>query len=182
VAWSGILQAMPAARLLIHAFPGSHRDRVSGLFARQGVAPERVSFAGMVPIEEYYRLYHHIDVALDPFPYGGGTTTCDALWMGVPVVSLAGQTAVGRGGLSILSNLGLTDLVAQDCQQYVRIALELAGDLPRLSALRATLRERMLNSPLMDAPRFARNIEAAYREMWRRWCDRQPVTEDTPQN
>src|ERR1700689_864905 len=101
---------------------------------------------------EYFQLYHCIDVALDPFPYGGGTTTCDALWMGVPVVSLAGQTAVGRGGLSILSNVGLADLVASDSEQYVRIALELAGDLPRLSTLRATLRERMQKAPLMDAP------------------------------
>jgi predicted O-linked N-acetylglucosamine transferase (SPINDLY family) len=90
--------------------------------------------------------------------------------MGVPVVSLAGQTAVGRGGLSILSNVGLQELVAQDADAYVRIAAELAGDLPRLTALRAALRQRMESSPLMDAPRFARNVEAAYREMWRRWC------------
>ena len=110
-------------------------------------------------------------MALDPFPYGGGTTTCDALWMGVPVVSLAGQTAVGRGGLSILSNLGLTDLVAHDVRQYVRIAADLANDLPRLGQLRATLRERMQSSPLMDAPRFARGVEAAYRTMWRRWVE-----------
>src|ERR1700678_1062337 len=110
----------------------------------------------MVPIEEYYRQYHRIDVALDPFPYGGGTTTCDALWMGVPVVSLAGQTAVGRGGLSILSNVGLADWVAYDGEQYVRIATELAGDLERFSELRATLRDRMQGSALMNAPRFAR--------------------------
>ena len=90
--------------------------------------------------------------------------------MGVPVVSMAGQTAVGRGGLSILSNIGLSELVARDLEQYVRTAVELAQDLPRLSNLRATLRERMQSSPLMDAPRFARNVEAAYREMWRRWC------------
>ncbi len=121
---------------------------------------------------EYFNVYQRIDVALDPFPYGGGTTTCDALWMGVPVVSLAGQTAVGRGGLSILSNLGLPELVAHDAEQYVRIAEGLANDLPRLSNLRATLRQRMQDSPLMDAPRFARNVEAAYREMWRHWCVR----------
>ena len=90
--------------------------------------------------------------------------------MGAPVVSLAGQTAVGRGGLSILSNVGLPDLVARDPEQYVEIATSLAKDLPRLGQLRATLRDRMQKSPLMDAPRFARNVEAAYREMWRRWC------------
>lgn len=92
--------------------------------------------------------------------------------MGVPVVSLAGKTAVGRGGLSLLSNVGLADLVAKDPEQYVRIAQELAGDLPRLCELRATLRSRMECSPLMNATRFARNIEAAYREMWQRWCAR----------
>jgi protein O-GlcNAc transferase len=113
-----------------------------------------------------------MDIALDPFPYGGGTTTCDALWMGIPVVSLAGQTGVGRGGLSILSNIGLADLVAGNVDEYVQIASGLAGDLLRLSKLRATLRERMQKSPLMDAPHFARNIEAAYREMWRQWCRR----------
>jgi predicted O-linked N-acetylglucosamine transferase (SPINDLY family) len=91
--------------------------------------------------------------------------------MGVPVVSAIGQTVVGRGGLSILSNVGLADLVAHDSEQYVRIACELTGDLPRLARLRATLRSRLENSPIMDAPRFARHVETAYREMWRRWCD-----------
>ena len=85
---------------------------------------------------EYFKTHERIDVALDPFPFGGGITTCDALWMGVPVVTLAGKTAVGRGGLSILSNLGLADLVAYDTDQYVRIAVNLAGDLPRLRELR----------------------------------------------
>ena len=85
---------------------------------------------------------------------------------------------MGRGGVSILSNLGLPELVARDAEQYVRIAAELASDLPRLSKLRATLRERMQSSPLMDAPRFARNVEAAYREMWRRWCSEQRLCQD----
>jgi predicted O-linked N-acetylglucosamine transferase (SPINDLY family) len=171
-AWASLLQAMPTARLLLHAHPGSHRDRVRSFFAGHHVASERLTFAEMAPLGEYYRRYQGIDVALDPFPYGGGTTTCDALWMGVPVVSLAGQTAVGRGGLSILSNLGLADWVARDCEQYVRIARQSATDLARLSKLRATLRERMQGSPLTDAPRFARHVESAYRAMWRRWCQR----------
>jgi protein O-GlcNAc transferase len=169
-AWSRLLQAVPGARLLLHSYPGNHRDRLRDFLARENIAPERLTFVGMVPAAEYYRLYERIDVALDPFPCGGGTTTCDALWMGVPVVSLAGQTAVGRGGLSLLSNVGLENLVAHDVDQYIHIAVELAGDLPRLRALRASLRERMHCSPLMDAPRFARNIETAYRNMWRRWC------------
>jgi predicted O-linked N-acetylglucosamine transferase (SPINDLY family) len=170
--WASLLQAMPLARLLLHAHPGNHRDRVRSFLAQRRISPDRLTFADMVPLEEYYRQYHRIDVALDPFPYGGGTTTCDALWMGVPVVSLAGQTAVGRGGLSILSNVGLADWVAYDGEQYVRIATELGGDVERLRELRATLRDRMRGSPLMDAPRFARNVEAAYRAMWQRWCER----------
>jgi predicted O-linked N-acetylglucosamine transferase (SPINDLY family) len=107
---------------------------------------------------------------LDTYPYNGHTTTCDALWMGVPVVSLAGQTAVGRGGLSILSTIGLPELVADSQELYVRLASDLAHDSGRLGELRSTLRQRMAQSPLMDAPRFARNIEAAYRQMWRTWC------------
>ena len=171
-AWARLLQADSESRLLLHAGTGSHREQVRAFLAEQGIAPERVIFVAFKPTAEYFRAYRQIDVALDPFPYGGGTTTCDALWMGVPVVSLAGKTAVGRSGLSILSNIGLPELVARDPEQYVRIAAELAQDLPRLNDLRSTLRERMQSSPLMDAPRFARNIEAAYREMWRRWCAR----------
>jgi predicted O-linked N-acetylglucosamine transferase (SPINDLY family) len=118
------------------------------------------------------RLYQQIDIALDPFPCGGGITTCDALWMGVPVVSLVGNTAVGRAGFSILSNVGLPELAARDTEQYVDIAVAMAQDLPRLADLRTTLRDRMRNSPLMDASRFARNVEAAYRAMWCRWCQK----------
>ena len=174
-AWIGLLHALPGATLLLHARSGGHRDRIRDFFAEQGVSPERVAFADRLPLAQYFQLYHQIDVALDPFPYGGGTTTCDALWMGVPVVSLAGHTAVGRGGVSILSNVGLTEMVAHDSEQYIRIARELAGNLSRLSQLRATLRDRMLGSPLMNAPRFAHNVEAAYRTIWRRWCERQPA-------
>lgn len=168
--WAELLRTVPNSRLLMHAHPGSHRDRVQEYLARQSISPERLRFVEMRPLVGYFRLYHEIDVALDPFPYGGGTTTCDALWMGVPVVTLAGRTAVGRGGLSILSNVGIADWVANDREQYIRIAADLASDLGRLSMLRGTLRQRMLASPLMDAPRFARNIEAAYRSMWHRWC------------
>ena len=121
-------------------------------------------------MSEYFAQYEQIDIALDTFPFRGGTTTCDALWMGVPVVSLVGQTAVGRGGLSLLSNVGLPELAAHTEDEYVSIAVELANDLPRLAELRATMRERMQASPLMDAPRFARNIEDAYRSMWQTWC------------
>jgi predicted O-linked N-acetylglucosamine transferase (SPINDLY family) len=101
------------------------------------------------------------------------TTTCDALWMGVPVLTLPGEMPVSRAGLSLLSTVGLADLAASSEEDYVRIAAELAENLPRLAELRATLRARMQASPLMDAPRFARNVEAAYRQMWERWCSGQ---------
>ncbi|MGD0463443.1 MAG: hypothetical protein ABSB74_13245, partial [Tepidisphaeraceae bacterium] len=121
----------------------------------------------------HLELYHRVDLALDTYPYHGTTTTCEALWMGVPVVSLAGRTHVSRVGVSLLSNLGLPQLVAFNPEQYVQIATDLAKDLPRLAELRRTLRPRMQASPLMDAPRFAAEVEAAYRQMWRDWCTRQ---------
>jgi predicted O-linked N-acetylglucosamine transferase (SPINDLY family) len=142
------------------------------------IAPERVAFVGRVALSKYFRTYNHVDIALDTFPYAGGTTTCDALWMGVPVVTLAGRTAIGRAGVSILSNAGLPELIAQSPEEYIRIATDLASDLPRLAALRSTLRQRLLTSPLMDAKGFARDIEAAYRSMWRTWC--QQESNDSP--
>ncbi len=141
--------------MLLHTRQGNHRQNVLDQLVREGVEAKRLTFVDRMPIEKYFQLYNQIDIALDAFPYGGGTTTCDALWMGVPVISLAGKTAVGRGGLSILSNLGLPELIAHSEEQYVQIAVDLAHDLPRLTDLRPTLRHRMQQSPLMDAPRFA---------------------------
>jgi protein O-GlcNAc transferase len=118
-------------------------------------------------------------VGLDTFPHAGGTTTCEALWMGVPVISLYGKTGVGRAGLSILSNVGLPELAAYTEDEYVKIALDLASDLPRLAELRATMRARILASLLRDAPRFARNVEEAYRAMWKTWCEKQVTSESS---
>jgi len=173
--WAKLLLAVPRSRLLLHTHEGSHRQHVLEYLQQVGIDPRRVSFAGKVPLTAYFELYQSIDIALDTQPFGGGTTTCDALWMGVPVVSLLGKTAVGRAGLSILSNVALPELVAKTPEEYVQIAVNLANDLPRLQQLRSTLRQRMKQSPLMDAPRFARNIEAAYRQMWRKWCATPPV-------
>ncbi|MFI5378016.1 MAG: tetratricopeptide repeat protein [Tepidisphaerales bacterium] len=169
-AWARLLVAVDGSRLLLHSHPGSHRERVSAFLHARGVSPDRLVFTDFVPIERYFKLYGEIDIALDPFPCGGGTTTCDALWMGVPVVSLVGQTAVARSGLALLSQLGLGELTATTPQQYIRIAADLAGNVPRLREFRTTLRQRMQASPLMDAPRFARDVESAYRAMWHRWC------------
>ena len=169
-AWIALVESTPNSRLVLHARPGSHCDHARKLISERGISVDRLELIDKMPMLKYFESYHGIDLALDPFPCGGGTTTCDALWMGVPVVTLAGRRAVGRGGLSILSNLGMPELVAQNVEQYVQIAANLASDLPGLSKIRMDLRDRMRASPLMDAPRFARNVEAAYREMWRRWC------------
>jgi protein O-GlcNAc transferase len=168
--WARVLGKANGSRLVISSRAGSHRQRTLEALEKAGVAASRVEFVNICPRREYLELYHHIDVALDTFPYNGGMTTCDALWMGAPVPTFAGKMPISRAGLSLLSNVGLHELVAQSEEDYVRITVELAGNLPRLANLRATLRRRMQASPLMDAPRFARNVEAAYRSMWERWC------------
>jgi predicted O-linked N-acetylglucosamine transferase (SPINDLY family) len=169
--WARILLAAPDSRMILHAHPGTHREDVMRKMQRAGVAPHRLGFVGKQPWAEYVQTYSQIDIALDPFPYGGGITTCDALWMGVPVVTLSGQTAVGRGGRSILSNLGLPELIAFNADQYVQIAIDLARNREQLVSLRQSMRDRMITSPLMDAQGFVRELEAAYRRMWRTWCE-----------
>ncbi|HEY8747808.1 MAG TPA: tetratricopeptide repeat protein [Tepidisphaeraceae bacterium] len=168
--WARILNAVPRSRLLLHAREGAHRQRVTELFAREGISEPRINFVGFVPLGRYFDLYRISDIALDPFPYAGGTTTCDAIWTGVPVITLAGNTAVGRGGVSILTNIGATELIASNLDEYVQIAANLANDLPRLIELRQSLRTRMMQSPLTDEPRFARQLEHAYRGIWNDWC------------
>jgi predicted O-linked N-acetylglucosamine transferase (SPINDLY family) len=168
--WAQVLKAVDRSRLVLLAAEGSARRHTLDLLEQEGVPPGRVTFVGRVPRPRYMELYHGIDIGLDTFPYTGQTTSLDAFWLGVPVITLVGQTPAARAGLSLLSNLGLPELVAQAPEQFVIIAAGLANDLPRLKDLRATLRDRLQNSPLMDAPRFAGNVEAAYRNMWQRWC------------
>lgn len=169
--WAQALRMVPRSRLRVLSPPGTHRMRMLERLDRRGIAADRIDFIERQPWPAYMRLYDTIDIVLDTFPYNGHTTSLDGLWMGVPVVSLRGQTAVSRAGWCFLSNLGLGDLAAQTPEQYVQIAAQLTGDLPRLAELRGALRARMEKSALMDAPRFARNLEAAYRAMWRRRCD-----------
>ncbi|TDG21619.1 tetratricopeptide repeat protein [Paraburkholderia silviterrae] len=169
--WSGVLAAVPHARLLLLAPPGLPRETLSARAQAQGIDPERVAFVGHQTRHLYLETYHRIDLALDSFPYNGHTTSLDAFWMGVPVVTRTGRSAASRGGWSIAANLGVPELVAHTDEAFVRIAVELARDLPRLAALRAGLRARMEASPLMDAPSFAANIESAYRQMWHAHCD-----------
>jgi predicted O-linked N-acetylglucosamine transferase (SPINDLY family) len=168
--WARVLKAVSHSRLLLLAPEGSSRQRVLDRLGPEGIGPERVEFVARQSRSEYRKTYHRIDIGLDSFPCNGHTTSLDSFWMGVPVVTLAGKTVFGRAGLSQLTNLGLPELIARTPQQYVQIAADLANDLPRLAELRRTLRAWMEASPLMDAPRFARNIEAAYRQMWRNWC------------
>jgi predicted O-linked N-acetylglucosamine transferase (SPINDLY family) len=170
VTWFNLLREVEGSRLVLCSRPGVHRRRAQELAVARGIEPRRVEFFDHRPLEEYFRQYNSIDIGLDPFPYGGGTTTCDALWMGVPVVSLRGRTSVSRAGLSILSNLGLSELVAENVEQYVRIASELAAAPTRLAELRAGMRRRMQGSRLMDARGFAADFEAALRRMWVEWC------------
>jgi protein O-GlcNAc transferase len=170
--WTKILTAVPNSRLIIHSGQGSHREDVKRVFAAAGVKADRISFVGFLPTADYLRQHQQVDIALDPVPYAGGTTTCDALWMGVPVVTLAGETAVARAGVSLLTTLGLPELIARSGEEYVQVAVGLATNLGKLAKLRAGLRERMLASPLTDGPGFAREMEGAYREMWKTWCAR----------
>jgi protein O-GlcNAc transferase len=174
VLWGRVLRAVAGSRILILAPPGETRTRIRTAFAENGVNPERVEFVEYVPRSDYFRIFHRVDIGLDTFPHNGGTTSLDSFWMGVPVVTLVGHTAVGRAGLCFASNLGLCELVATTPDEFVRAARELCEDLPGLARLRGELRRRTQASALMDIPRFARNLEAAFRTMWRGWCVQPP--------
>ena len=146
-------------------------NRCGDILASHGVDPARVTFFDQSPHAELLGEYRRIDLALDPFPCGGGLTTCEALWMGVPVITCPGETFASRISLSVLSSVGLTETVAQNLPDYVELAAGLAHDLPRLAKWRAELRERMESSPLCDGPRFAGNLMDLLRGVWREWCE-----------
>jgi protein O-GlcNAc transferase len=169
--WAQVLRQIENSRLLLLAPIGSPRWSALERLRHEGIDSSCVEFVANQPRKNYLETYYRIDLGLDTFPCNGHTTSLDSLWMGVPVVTLVGSRAFARAGWSQLSNLGLTELAAHTPEQFVRIAVDLAKDLSRLQELRSTLRPRMEQSPLMDGPRFARNIEAAYRRMWHTWCD-----------
>jgi protein O-GlcNAc transferase len=170
--WGRVLAATGDSRLIVQSFAQSQREKILAWLARSGIAPNRVEFVGRMTRRDYLRSFDRIDIALDPLPYNGITTTLDGLWMGTPTVTLAGKTASGRAGLGILSTLGMPELAAHTPEQFVQIAADLAGDSIRLAELRATLRSGLAQSALMDSNRFARNVEEAYRGIWRKWCAR----------
>jgi protein O-GlcNAc transferase len=172
--WSRILHAVPSAQLLLKARrlgETATQARYAALFAQHGITPERLEFAPwQADAAAHLDLYRRVDLALDPFPYNGTTTTCEALWMGVPVLTLAGAQHAGRVGASLLQTVGMSELVATSADDYVSRAISLATDAGRLDGLRKDLRERMRKSPLCDGREFARRFETALREMWRAWC------------
>lgn len=168
--WASVMREVAESRLVLLAPPGDPRRRVLEVLGKQGIESGRVAFADRLSRHQYLARYQGIDVSLDPFPCPGHTTSMDSFWMGVPVVTLAGKTVIGRAGVSISMNLGLPELIATTAQEYVRIAVDLCRDLPRLRALRAGLRERMEASPLMDGSRFAKSMERQYGRAWRDWC------------
>jgi len=172
--WSGLLARVPRSRLLLKDLSyreASVQQRVRAVFENAGIAPERVEFATRVPTRaEHLRHYERVDIALDTFPYNGTTTTCESLWMGVPVISLAGHTHASRVGVSLLTNAGLPGFIAANPDEYIRLAAQLTTDASQLAAIRTSIRDRMAASPLTDAPRFAQAVEQAFREMWRTRC------------
>jgi protein O-GlcNAc transferase len=165
--WARVLAQTPNSKLILLSPQGEHRQHA---LEKLGVDAGRVEFVERQPWPQYMRTYQQIDIGLDTVPYNGHTTTLDSMWMGVPVVTLVGDTAVGRAGLSQLTNIGLTELIARTPDQFVEIAVKLAGDQSRLSEIRRTLRDRMAASPLCGRDRFARAMENAFRQMWQNRC------------
>ncbi len=177
--WARILEAVPGSRLVIQAQAlddAPNRERFAALAARCAIPRDRLELRPFVRLEEAARNYHGIDIALDPFPFCGGMTSFEALWMGVPVLTLASELVAGRQTLSMLRNLGLDTLVGRDEADYLRIAVGLASDLPGLAQLRRDLRQRFEASPLMDYDAFTLALETEYRQMWRRWVAETAVT------
>jgi predicted O-linked N-acetylglucosamine transferase (SPINDLY family) len=170
--WARILQTVPNSRLVLRNRGLSEASTCEELFrefASFGIAPERLEFFGWSPRLEALASYHDVDLALDTWPYNGGLTTCEALWMGVPVITCPGQTFAGRHGLSHLTAAGIPEFIARDFDHYVELAADWAADLPRLDALRSALRERVARSALCDGARFSSHFAASLREVWRNW-------------
>jgi len=174
--WLRVLQAVPRSRLLIVSVAaGSTQEALLDRLDRAGIARRRLSIHGVVPFQKYNELMGAVDIALAPFPYNGATTVMDCLWNGLPVVAKAGgETFTTRLGCSVLAAMDLAEWIAADEDEYIRIAAGLASDVPRLSELRRTLPQRLERSPMRDFPGFTRELESAYRTMWKSWCAANP--------
>ncbi len=174
--WARVLASVPNSRLFLKTKQlneAAVRQSVAERFAAHGIGVGRIILEGSEPRAKYLAAYHRVDIALDPFPFTGGTTSAEGLWMGVPVLTLAGESFLSRQGIGLLMNAGLPEWIAADADDYVARAVSHAGDLQRLAALRNGLRQQVLASPIFDAPRFVRHFEAALRGMWAQWCDQQ---------
>ena len=169
--WTQLLKAVPNSRLFLVVPGGAERmAEVAAMFVHRGIAADRLRMTDIVAARDYFLLYQNVDIALDPFPYAGGTTTMDALYMGVPVVTLEGRWAIARAGVTLLKAAGLPQWIAQTPADYIQLAVGLASDLPALAEWRRTLRDRLKGSVLMDGPRFAADVERAFRRAWQYWC------------
>jgi predicted O-linked N-acetylglucosamine transferase (SPINDLY family) len=168
--WAQVLRTLPEARLLmLEAGSPKVQEFLNTAFSDRGVAPERLELRGKVSFQDFLSLHAEVDIALDPYPYGGGTTTCLGLWMGVPVVTLQGPSIASRSGARLLAPMSMEDWIAQDAEAYVRVAVCKARDLEALARLREGLRDRMRNSALGDPQTLTRALEAAYRNMMETW-------------
>jgi len=174
--WSMILILVPNARLYIKSKSLSDSATQKSLhdkFIENNVAPEQIKFMGYSPSTyDHLDLYNSVDIGLDTFPYNGTTTTCEAMWMGVPVIVLSGMIHMSRVGVSLLSNVGLPDLIGDSADDYVHKAVELAANLEKLKKIRLELRNMMCRSPLMNGPLFTHSLENAYRRMWENWANK----------
>jgi predicted O-linked N-acetylglucosamine transferase (SPINDLY family) len=169
--WAQAMARVPNSRLRVADIKSERkREAILADLASEGVSADRIEFVPRVNVDKYLELFSAVDVSLDTFPYGGGTTTLDSLWMGVPVIAATGPTSVSRSAASILQLLGLDDWVAPSVDAFVDVAVARASDPATIVALRRSLRARMQASPLTDEARFARSLESAYREMWISVC------------
>lgn len=174
--WASILNRVPDARLVICVPEGEIRQQMASFFNERGIAPGRIAAFAKLSHEDFWKLHAEVDIALDPFPFGGGTTTCETLWLGVPVVTCTGKEGgdfaprfASRMGKAFLTNTGYPELAAETITDYIDKAVALASDRERLTTLRQTLRDKMAHAPLTDEARFAGEMEQAYRAMWREW-------------
>ena len=166
--WSKILNLIPKSHLILKCRKLKHnKDYYYELFKNKGIDKDRIQLYEHLPsTSDHLELYNSVDIGLDPFPYNGATTTCEALWMGVPVITLLGDRHVGRVGASILTNVGLKDFIARDIDSYINLAVKMSANTKKLKEIRMTLRRQMQESLLCDARSFAGNVETSYKDMW----------------
>jgi predicted O-linked N-acetylglucosamine transferase (SPINDLY family) len=174
--WANLMKSLPNSRMVVGGMPEEGEyDTVIGWFAQEGIARERLVFYRRGNMQSYLRLYQQVDICLDTFPYNGGTTTFHGLWMGVPTLTLAGPTAAGRSGASILGNVGLDAFVADDAVDFVQKGMSWTANLAALSDVRMGLREQFSKSAMAQPELIASSLEHALRTMWQRWCAGKPV-------